>query len=167
MSDRPASSFVSLTALCAVVLFSVLLFAVRDESAERQIPVTVTEIAVGHDAAATLTVSLSVGKGDGIAEFTNEGGGTISLDLPVSWKRREVRGAALDDVTEESKDAMHTRWRIPSGVTVSYWIGGSPALSVRNASATPLLVLAKRVNVVSGHVEEKSVLVQKGVIEIW
>ena len=124
------------------------------------------EIAVEHDAAVTLTVLQSSGKSSGIVEFTGEGD-HVRISVPVSWKRREVRGGALAAVTSDPPALGFTRWHLPESVTVSFRVKGSPGLTIRQASETPLLVLGKRVDVVSSGVIERSVLLKEGERQLW
>lgn len=127
---------------------------------------TAGEIAVEHDAAATLTIHQSSGKNAGIIEFTGEGA-DLRLSTPSSWERREVRGAALAAVTSDGPSLGFTRWHVPEGVTLSFYITDSPTLSIHHPSQHPLLIMGKRVDIVIGWVEEKSMLMKEGVVRLW
>lgn len=156
--------------LCALALAGILLLTVRAEQAatgkRNAGGHPAAEIAVENERAATLTLQESAGKNPGIVECTAEGS-DMYLSVPSSWERREVRGAALSTVTADPPALGFTRWHLPEGVTLSFRVPGSPALTVRHASSAPLLIIGKRVDLGTGKVEEKSVLMQEGEPQLW
>lgn len=165
--NRQGNPFLLLTFLSALTLAGILLLTIHaDRQGSQADRPQTAQIAVEHDAAATLKVVQSAGKAAGIVEFAAEGS-IVLLSVPSSWQRRDVRGAALTAVTADAPALGFTRWRLPANVTVSFRIDGSPSLTVRNASPTPLLVLGKRVDVVDGRIAEKSVLLQEGEVRMW
>ncbi|NOS68195.1 MAG: hypothetical protein HOO67_07625 [Candidatus Peribacteraceae bacterium] len=153
--------------LSAVTLAGVLLLTVRAEQAKiQQRKDPMAEIAVEHDAAATLSVHQTAGKNPGIVEFIAEGA-DVRVSVPSGWERRETRGAALSMVTSDPPSLGFTRWHLPEGVTLSFRVEHSPALTIRHASIPPLLVVGKRVDLVSGKTEERSVLLKEGAARLW
>ena len=176
MTRRQAHPFLLLTFLSAIALAGILLFTVREDRlrlqkkhptplASGELRGAVAEIAVEHDAAATLTIRQSSGKNEGIVEFAGEGA-DLRLSVPSSWERRDVRGAALSDVPSDPPAMGYTRWHLPEGVTLSFHVAGSPVLSIRNPSPTPLLIIRRKVDIVRGKVEEKSVLIKEGAVRL-
>ena len=151
------------------MLAGVLLFNVHTETLKSQtVPPTITEdVTIEHTAPVTLTVLASAGKSDGIIEFHTDGEETVTLTVPTSWQRREVRGAALETVTADPLSVTGTRWHLPPRVTLSFRVQQSPALIVRNPSGIPVLIEGRKVNVVTGAVEKKNVLVKDSVIRLW
>ncbi len=127
----------------------------------------VTGLALEHSAPMTLTLRVSVGKREGIAELTTRGSEIAAISIPSSWERREVRGAALETVTAEPATMGFTRWHVPPGVTVSFRVNEMSGLIIRNPSGIPLLIIGKRVNVMTGEVEEKSILMKDGATQLW
>jgi hypothetical protein len=163
-----SSPFPILAFLSAVTLAGVLLLTVSANRArtikEEEAPLA--EVAIEHEKAATLSVHQSTGKGEGIIEFSAEGSDT-AISVPETWQRREVRGGTLDRVTADPPSLGFTRWTLPSGITVSFRAEGNLRLVVRNASPTPLLVLGKRVDVVTGKTDERSILIKEKAEALW
>lgn len=125
------------------------------------------DITVEHTGPVTLTVLASAGKQNGIVEFRADGEETITLTTPVSWQRREVRGAPLDAVTADPPSGTSTKWHLPPRVTLSLRVEEASSLVVHNPSGAPVLISAKKVNVVTGTVEKKDVLVKEGEVRLW
>ena len=127
------------------------------------------QIAVEHDVPLTLHVEESAGKVRGILEVSTEGASVAAISVPSGWQRREVRGGPLSAVTADESGATlgFTRWHLPPHVTLSFWTENGPSLLIRNISASPLLILSKRVNVLSSRVDERSVLVKEGAVRLW
>jgi hypothetical protein len=125
------------------------------------------EIAVEHSSAITLTLRMSTGKSKGIADVSSDGNDGLRVSVPAQWQRRDVRGAALSAVTSDPPSFGFRRWHLPAGATLSFWIGDPAHVRVRNPSETPVLVLAKRINVVTGKTDEKSVLIKEGTADLW
>ena len=165
MRKSQGSSF--LPFLSALVLAAALLLAIRADRLRTVKtlgePVTV---AIEHDRALTLTVTQSTGKENGIVEFATEGS-AARISTPVAWERREVRGAPMEEVTSDPPAMGYTRWNVPAGATVSFWVEGSPPLTIRHASDSPLLIVSKRVNIATGSVDEHSILLQDGTARLW
>lgn len=155
--------FFSAIVLAVILLITVHADRVRTIKEEGNPP---AEVAVEHEAPATLTIHQTTGKNPGIVEFTGDGG-DVRISVPSGWERREVRGAALSAVTSDPPSLGFTRWHLPEGVTLSLRTGESPSLTIRNASAPPLLVVGKRVDVENGKTEEKSILIKEQAARLW
>lgn len=181
MRQRQGNPFLLLTLFSAATLAGMLLLIaradrLRDRTTEKKGPAA--EIAVEHDDATTLTILQSSGKNDGIVELSGAGDDML-ISVPSEWERREVRGAELSAVTaddpsfaaeetaEGRTDMGFTRWHVPAGVTLSFHVRGSPALAIRHPSQSPLLVVAKRVDVRTGEVREKNVLIKERGARLW
>lgn len=189
MNKRQGHPFAVVIPLSAIVVTIALVLNARADVLRSQaIPTAVpAELAVEHSAPLTLRLQMSTGKREGIAELTTDtsttltpsssdfgragsagGGETTAISIPSSWQRREVRGAALDVVTSEPAVMGFIRWHVPPGVTVSFRVTDDDSgLIVRNPSGIPLLIIGKRVNVLTEQVEEKSVLVKDGAARLW
>lgn len=171
MPPRQGHSFALLTFFCAIVLAGVILLVARNERLRTQtVKNALTpheEVAVEHDASLTLHVDGTAGKDRGIVEFTAEGTGMLALSLPARWERREVRGGPLSAVTMDQQAMGFAHWKLPTGVTASFWTIGSPSLLIKNVSTAPLLIMGKRVDVKTGRVEEKSIVVKDGSARLW
>ncbi len=171
MTKRQGSPFLLLTFLSAIALAGILLMTVREDRLRMQkseVDVPATEIAVEHDAAATLTIRQSDGKKEGIIEFAGEGA-DLRISVPSSWDQRDVRGAALSAVPSDPPAMGFTRWHLPKGVILSFHVEETrnfASLRIRNPSPTPLLIIRRRVDVVSGKVEEKSLLLKEGTAQL-
>ena len=164
MKNRQDHPFAIVLPLSALVVTIALLLNTHPDALRSQ---TISDapsagLAVEHVSPLTLTIRMSAGKREGIVELSTDGTETAAISVPSAWQRREVRGAALDAVSADPPSMGFSRWHVPPGVTVSFRVIESPSLMIRNPSGIPLLVLGKKVNVLTGQIEEKSVLVKDG-----
>lgn len=167
MKQRQGNPFLLLTFFSAATLAGILLLTVRSEGLSRKIPAQyAAEIAIEHNEAVTVTISRSSGRRDGVIEFTGEGS-DLRLSVPLAWKRREVRGTELSAVSVDPPTMGFTRWHVPEKATLSFRIAGNPSLTVRNASTAPLLLIGKKADVKTGHVEEISFMLNGGAARLW
>lgn len=172
MAKRQGSPFAAVVPLAALLLAAVLLMS---ERAGSLLSATGTEHAAGrseitveHAGSLTLHVTVGAGRREEIVEIAADGPDAVTVSTPASWERREVRGAAIDESSAAPIAFGVARWALPAGATLSFRVRSADpdGLRVRNASDMPLLVLVKRVNVVTGKVEEKSMLVKDGVMPL-
>lgn len=167
MKQRQGNPFLLLTFFSAATLAGILLLTVRLDGLSRKKPAqSGADIAIEHNEAMTVTISRSSGRRDGIIEFTGEGADS-RLSVPFAWKRREVRGAELSSVSADPPAMGFTRWHVPEGATLSFRVTGNPSLTVRNASAAPLLLIGKKADMKTGHVEESSFMLNGGAARLW
>lgn len=173
VAQRQGSPFAAVVPLAALLLAAVLLMSERAGTllgASGTPPAAGrSEITVEHTQSLTLHVTVAAGKREGIVEVSADGPDTVTMSTPASWERREVRGAAIEESSAAPPAFGVARWALPAAVTLSFRVRDADAegLSVRNASDTPLLVVAKRVNVVTREVQERSVLVKDEVVPLW
>jgi len=126
------------------------------------------EIAIEHTENAALSLDVGERSGAGILEFRNEGEGAVMLSLPESWKRREVRGARIDDVERSATGLGFVRYSIPPGATVSFLAPEIPAhLVAHHPSALPLKIRLSRVDLGQNSVAHDTVLLQGEKHELW
>ncbi len=159
-------TFVSAVTLSVVVLLSARTSALRADLEAKRLART-AEIAVEHADPLTLAIHLSSGTREGIVELRTDGAETARVSVPSAWELREVRGGALSSVTHDPETMGFLRWNLPGNVTASFRVTDTASFSIRNPSESPLLVLAKRVNVRTGAVEEESVMVTEGTVRLW
>lgn len=166
MQNRQERSFSIIIPLSAIALTGLLLLTTRGDRLPSQLSRPLPEeMAVEHTGPLTLSMQRSTGKQEGIIELSTEGPETASVTVPSSWERREVRGASLDAVKADPPNAGYTRWYIPPTVTLSLRVidaitAEDKDLLIHNISDAPLLVLWKSVDIVTGRVEERSILVK-------
>ena len=171
MTQRQGKTLTVVTGFSGVILAGILVMTSHADRVRSDLQQQEThpsaEIAVEHDAAITLTIEESEGKKKGIIDMRIDGPSGAAISLPSSWERREVRGAPLTSVPGDAPSMGFVRWHLPPGVTLSLWVTGTPDITVRHPSPSPLLVIMKRVNVLTGKVTEKSVLVKQESVQLY
>lgn len=167
MKKRQGSSLTGITLASALTLAVVLLVSARSPASDSPTPGIPADIAVEHASSLTLSLRYGTGRSRGIVEIVTEGNDASAISVPEAWQRREVRGGTLAAVTADPPSLGFVRWHLPPRVTLSFWTPAIPSLVVKNASKTPLLVVTKRVDVVSGKVLEDSVIIKDKEVMVW
>lgn len=158
------------TAFLAAIVVAVLgvLFALSDARLSARIGTesTVT-IGVEHLRAAELTLSISNGKGPGLAEFRHDGSETLLLSTPAAWELREVRGGTLENVPADPAAFGYRRWKLPPNVTLSLSIPSSPdAFEIHNPTSVPLQFTLRRIDLAQNAVALNVHLIQQSPVTI-
>lgn len=126
------------------------------------------QIAIEHAESASIELDVSERNGAAILEFTNNSRSALMLSLPDSWKRREVRGARLDDVEQTSTGLGFVRWKLPAHATVSFLAQQMPAhLIAHHPSSSLLKIQLSRVNLASDSVTHDTILLQGEREDLW
>ncbi|MSR87526.1 hypothetical protein EXS70_05185 [Candidatus Peribacteria bacterium] len=168
MKKRQGKPFAFVLPLSALVVVIVLLRSGKYDALRSQIAVVPVELTVQHKGQLSFAIRQSTGKRDGIVEIQTQGTETGAITLPSSWQRREVRGAPLGRIVMQLSGADRTRWLLPPGVTLSLRVEEAPPLRIQNVSDTPLFVTSKRINVVTGKVDTRSILISRnGMTTLW
>jgi hypothetical protein len=126
------------------------------------------EIAAEHEGPASLILDVSTRSGRAIVEAGNDGSGPLLLSVPETWRRREVRGATLDEVAPAETGLGFVRYVIPTGATLSLSADTSAThMTLHHPSADPLKIRLTRVDLDRDTVTRDVVLVQGQQVELW
>ncbi len=126
------------------------------------------QIAIEHSESASISLDVSERHGAAILEFTNESSSSLMLSLPDVWKRREVRGARLDDVEQTSTGLGFIRWRLPPHATVSFLAQQMPVhLIAHHPSSALLKIQLSRVDLATDSVTHDTILLQGEREDLW
>lgn len=101
------------------VTFSTLLSKAAQPS-----PVT---IGIEHDRPAVLTLMIARKNISGYASIVNESSEGIHVSIPSEWKRIEVTGTALMNVTENVVISGFTRYELPAGAGIKMLLPVAPS----------------------------------------
>lgn len=126
------------------------------------------EIAIEHEENASIELDVSERHGAAILEFTNGSVKALMLSLPDSWKRREVRGARLEEVEQTSTGLGFIRWKLPAHATVSFLAQEMPVHLVAHHPSDGLLkIQLSRVNLATDSVTHDTILLQGEREDLW
>ena len=127
------------------------------------------EIGVEHTLPATLSLTLAVTEDmKGVLDVSHDAAETVFVSLPESWTVWEVRGRALDEITEDPPSFGFIRWHIPEGATLSFQLPSIPSsLSAENPSGVALQIQLTTVDLTTEHVERNVLLIKDERAEIW
>ncbi|MBU0767227.1 hypothetical protein KKF55_05650 [Patescibacteria group bacterium] len=126
------------------------------------------EIGVEHEFPLSIALSVSELKGSGLLDIKQEGEEVVSISLPSSWQRKEVRNVSLSEVTEESASFGFKRYQLPAGASVTFAISQYPdTLLIHNPSGITMKVDLKIVDLQTNTVEANVVLVQDSPAQLW
>ena len=126
------------------------------------------EIGVEHELPLSLTFSVSELRGSGLIDIKQEGEEIVSISLPSSWQRKEVRNVPLSEITEENTSFGFKRYQIPAGASVTFAIPQYPdTLLVHNPSGITMKVALTMVDLQTNTVETDVVLVQDSPAQLW
>lgn len=78
------------------------------------------DIGVEHKVKGELTMMVTRNDLLRMIDITNSNNERIDLSVPEDWKRGEVRGAKLSDVTSDAPSFSYVRWHIPAHATVNF-----------------------------------------------
>ena len=126
------------------------------------------QIAIENAESASISLDVSERNGAALLEFTNEGMSPLMLSLPDTWKRREVRGARLEDVEQTSTGLGFIRWKLPADATVSFLAQNLPThLIAHHPSGNLLKIQLSRVDLAADSVTHETILLQGEREELW
>ncbi len=105
---------------------------------------------------------LPAGEGQG------EGPPRIFVSVPDAWIRREVRGAPLEAIQDESRTFGFRRFSMPRGATVSFRADVAPeTITLHNPTDIPLMVRLSHVDLEKDAFFRDVVLVQGASRTLW
>jgi hypothetical protein len=154
---------VLLMALCAL---GTVLVAIAMDSQSPTTQLSSVAIAIEHASRASVQLLRSTGKNRGVLTASSTSTGAIYLSLPVSWGLREVLGGTIDDVPIDRTAGGYARYALPAGRTVSFWMTASGGVVVHHPSKEPLLLTLGTVDLATGKLTQRTVLMREG-IEGW
>lgn len=125
-------------------------------------------IAAEHADSAAIALEMSTLAGNAIVDVRNESATAVLLSLPDAWRRREVRGARLEDSAPTETGLGYIRWTLPPNVTLSFSVPEAPKhLTLHHPSPGLLKMRVSRVDLRTDTVQRDTVLVQGKEAEIW
>ena len=159
--------FALIIVIVAVVAFSTNNIKQAQITAKPR-PVNPAEIGIEYNEPLSVSIEASEMKGKGLFEIEQNSAEEILLSLPGDWIRKEVRNAAIKDVTFETASLGFKRWHMPEGASILFELPKFPSsLIIHNPSKVTVKVSTTRINLESGSVENEVVLVQEGPVKLW
>jgi len=159
----------ALTALIAVVGIFALSFVnqpqVTGEVIQKSPP---ADIGIEHTAPLSLSIDASELKGRGLIIFTANSEEETVISVPENWKRKEVRGAKIGDITSESASFGFTSWHFPPSASVTFEMPLFPSsVILHNPSSIPIKINLTKVDLNTEEVEKDVMLIQEAPIKLW
>lgn len=128
----------------------------------------VVDIGIEHEEPLSLTMQVGVSETAGFVEFFSETSETILISVPSTWVRREVKNAALHEVTSEIPSLGFTRWSLPARAGISFSVPSSPAsMMLHNPTGVQMKLDLAFVDVTNDTVQKEVVLIQGDTIKLW
>lgn len=125
-------------------------------------------MAIEHGQVASIAITRGERNGTAIIEFRNDGEHTVLLSLPDNWKRREVRGARLEDFGPTQTGLGYIRWTLPAKATISMAASVAPRhLTLHHPTASPLKVELQRIDLERDSVDRNVLLIQSSKARLW
>jgi hypothetical protein len=156
-----------LLAACAMVVVAIAVGLGPSVAVPATVITPRLDIGVEHTSPLTLFIRGTEGKTPGLIEFSHDGTETAPLSIPDTWILREVRRAAIKDITVDPPIAGFRRWHLPATVVLSFQTPGSVSLTVHNPSDIPLLIRHTRVSFPQSEATEGSVLAAEKPVRVW
>lgn len=156
--------------LAAAALLSVVLVigTRRTEAPSAANAEHIADMAIEHDAPATLTVAASILHGGALIELANTNADAVYISVPSDWQRSEVRNAPLAAVQQEPPMLGYVRWHIPAGARVSFRAPQAPGgVLLHNPNKQPLKVTVILVELEDDTVMQDIVLVYGKAARLW
>jgi len=108
-----------------------------------------------------MTLSVGEGKETGMAEISQNSPGNISLELPDTWKLREVRGGQLSQITNETGAPGSIKWLLPPTLILSFTTPSSlGTIRLQHTSSGSLELHTARINLLTNKTQEETYLIQ-------
>lgn len=85
-----------------------------------------TTVGLEHASPLSLTFVLARKDQAGYVNITNDSPDQIRLSVPAAWRRVEVQGALLKDVTADLPDPATARWTLPGKASIRMVVGDVP-----------------------------------------
>ncbi len=159
-----ASSAIAVLMLLGIVdrvTFSTLL-----SNAANPLPVT---IGIEHNGSAVLAVVIARKTNAGYASIINDSGEGVHVSVPSEWKRIEVTGTALTNVTEDVVLLGFTRYALPAGAGIKMLLPLAPSgLFFESPSASTAAINLQTIDLTDESVTQRTVLVKdKTLVRLW
>lgn len=146
-------------------LLVVIYIASTQHSAPREAPFI--DIGVEHTQKGALTMMVTRNDISRLIEIGNDNAEAINLSVPDTWKRGEVRGATLSDVSSDPPSFGYVRWHIPAHATVVFATDHPFAhLKLHNPSGMLMQIHFTQVDLVSNTGTHDVYLVKDGSVEM-
>lgn len=129
---------------------------------------SIVDMAIEHDAPATLTVAASILHGGALIELANTNADAVHISVPAGWQRSEVRNAPLAAVQSEPPMLGYVRWHVPAGARVSFRAPQAPGgVLLHNPGRQPLKVTVILVELEDDTVLQDIILVHGKAARLW
>ncbi len=159
---------IATSAIAVLLILGILdqTFSTQPSKAADVLPAT---IGIEHDGPITLVVVVARKEKAGYTSITNESDETIHVSLPSSWKRSEVTGVPLSQVTQDIPVFGFTRWKLPARAGIKMLMDAAPtSLFFDSTSATTAAIDLQTINLATLSVSSKVVLLQKqALVQLW
>jgi hypothetical protein len=124
-------------------------------------PAATYDVTVEHRSTFGLSISLGKSALSRFVEIGNQGDSPISVTLPETWQRMEVRNVPLQSVSAGEPSLGYVRWTLPAGANVSYRSADDwSMLVIHNPSKIPFKILLATVNVDTKETDRDIILVK-------
>ena len=126
-------------------------------------------IGVEHDGPLTLSVLVARKEQAGYVSLANQSNADIHVSVPSSWKRSEVTGAPLAQVTSDIPVFGFTRWNLPAHAGIKMLLSEAPtSLFFDSTSTTSAEIDLQTIDLTNLHASSNVVLLQSQVlVPLW
>lgn len=123
-------------------------------------------IAVEHASPVTLSLTAKHARG-GILFEVGDASGAIYVSVPLSWRRREVRGVPVASVTTEGEGFGFARFHLPLKGSMAFFAPLSPSsLILHNPADSHLTLRLTLLDLEENRTDTRTILVERESQEI-
>ncbi len=157
------------TSAIAVLLILGILDRTFSTQPSKAAEVLSATIGVEHEGAITLSVVVARKANAGYTSITNQSNETIHVSVPSQWKRSEVTGVPLSQVTQDIPVFGFARWTLPAHAGIKMLMDDAPTtLFFDSTSATTAAIDLQTIDLTTLSASSKVVLLQKQVlVQLW
>ena len=141
-------------------------FSTQPSRAADALPST---IGIEHQHPLKLSVLVARKVSAGYVSLISDADETIHVSVPSLWKRSEVTGAQLKDITQDIPVFGFTRWSLPSHAGIKFTLPEVPsALFFDSTSETPTSIDLQTINLTRLRAASQVVLLQsQALVKLW
>ena len=134
--------------------------------AQESLPVTIT---LEHTRPLKMSMIVARKPSAGYIEVSNDSDTAMHISLPAPWKRTEVTGVAMDEVTKDFPKLNSARWLLPPHAGMKMLLPSAPdAILFENDASTTAAVNLQTVDLATLETTKRVVLLQtQALVTLW
>lgn len=160
-------SLLTRTLIGASIPFALLILYVISTGQPTHPTVPVLDLGIEHTQPMTLSLTLTKNDTQRMVDILNDAKETIAVSVPENWKRGEVRGATLLQITADAPSFGYIRWHLPAKASVTFATNNPfDQLNMHNPSGVLLNIRLTTVDLQKNTGDHQVYLVKEGSVKI-